>query len=368
MKRGRLLVVSHANVVSANQSVLCRLEELGWHATLIVPWRWRHAYSSDSFAPQAAPALRGRMLALRVVASGRAQRHAYVARLSALVRSMRPDVAFVEEEYFSVSALQWAAALTRAGVPFGVQAAENLDRTLPRAAHSIRRYVLRRAAFVAARSPAAAALALRHGARGEVGVAPHAVPRWKGAVAKRNADGPFTIGFAGRFVREKGLHDLVHAVRALDGDSRLLFVGDGPLRNELEEAGATVVTGVRHERMPDAFAQMDVLVLPSRSTSTWEEQFGRVLVEALACGVPVVGSDSGEIPWVIESTGGGIVFPEGDERALVQVLASLRDAPARRAALGEAGRSAVERLFAVEPAAAALDALLVEAAQAKSDG
>ncbi len=55
-----------------------------------------------------------------------------------------------------------------------------------------------------------------------------------------------------------------------------------------------------------------MLALPSRTTPTWKEQFGRVIVEALWCGVPVVGSDSGEIPWLIELTGGGLTFPEGE--------------------------------------------------------
>ena len=64
--------------------------------------------------------------------------------------------------------------------------------------------------------------------------------------------------------------------------------------------------------MAAGYAQLDVLVLPSHTTPTWKEQFGRVIVEALWCGVPVVGSDSGEIPWLIELTGGGLVFPEGD--------------------------------------------------------
>jgi glycosyltransferase involved in cell wall biosynthesis len=59
--------------------------------------------------------------------------------------------------------------------------------------------------------------------------------------------------------------------------------------------------------MRDAYAEMDVLVLPSRTTSRWAEQFGRVLIEALWCGVLVVGS--GEIPWIVETTGGGRVFP-----------------------------------------------------------
>ena len=69
--------------------------------------------------------------------------------------------------------------------------------------------------------------------------------------------------------------------------------------------------------------RFDVLVGPSLTTPRWKEQFGRMLVEAMACGVPVIGSDSGEIPHVIGDA--GIVVPEGDRVALCAAIARLRD-------------------------------------------
>ena len=110
--------------------------------------------------------------------------------------------------------------------------------------------------------------------------------------------------------------------------------------------------------MPTAYAGLDVLVLPSRTTETWTEQFGRVLVEALWCGVPVVGSDSGEIPWVINETGGGVVFPEGDVAALATQLSRFRQDPQFGRRLGAAGRIAVERRFGVGAVAKLMDARL----------
>jgi glycosyltransferase involved in cell wall biosynthesis len=86
-----------------------------------------------------------------------------------------------------------------------------------------------------------------------------------------------------------------------------------------------------------------------------------VLVEALWCGVPVVGSDSGEIPWLIELTGGGLVFPEGDAHALAERLGRLRDDPGLRHELALAGRATVERLFSVPAATDALEGLLSRA-------
>jgi glycosyltransferase involved in cell wall biosynthesis len=164
-------------------------------------------------------------------------------------------------------------------------------------------------------------------------------------------------------VPEKGIWDLVAAVRALDAPVRLLLVGDGPLRDDLRalalpNADVTVWTGLDHGGMVQAYAGMDVLVLPSRTTPTWAEQFGRVLVEALWCGVPVVGSDSGEIPWVIRATGGGVVVPEGDSNALAEALAALRGDAGLRDRLARTGHDSVVRLFSTPAVADALEAAL----------
>jgi glycosyltransferase involved in cell wall biosynthesis len=348
--RGRLLVVSHPAVLAVNQLVYAELRALGWDLTLVVPALWRHEYARDAFPAERLEEIR----TLPVLFAGRPQRHVYRARVSKVLRAVSPDVLFLEEEPFSLPALQWGRAAVRAKVPFGLQSWENLDRPLPWLARAIERHSLRHAAFVAARTPAAA----RRLASPKARLAPHGVPRWEPVPANRN--GTFTIGYAGRLVPEKGIPDLLAAARRIQG-SRLVLVGDGPLRSEAQRAGADVRTGVRHGDMATEYARMDVLVLPSRTTPTWTEQFGRVLVEALSCGVPVVGSDAGEIPWLIGETGGGLVVPEGDAAALADALARLRDEPALRAQLAERGRAAVESRFSVEAAARALDALLVEA-------
>jgi glycosyltransferase involved in cell wall biosynthesis len=177
---------------------------------------------------------------------------------------------------------------------------------------------------------------------------------------------PFTVGYAGRLVESKGLMDLLGAVRDLHAPVRLLLIGDGELRSQLEGqaipgSSVRVLSGLSHEEMPSGYAQLDGLVLPSHTTRTWKEQFGRVIVEALWCGVPVVGSDSGEIPWLIGLTEGGLLFPEGDRGALAGRLAQLREHPALRAELAGKGRAAVKRLFSVSAATDPLERLLSDA-------
>jgi glycosyltransferase involved in cell wall biosynthesis len=359
----RLLVVSHASAVTVNQAVYLELLERGWDLRIVVPDRWHHDYFRGSFHPTSLGGLEERVRYVRTLLPGRPQRHLYLGHVGSLLEAFRPQVAFLEEETFSLSAFQWGRAAAARHVPFGVQAAENLDRPLPLPARWTRSWVLARAAFVAARSPTAGELAQRWGARGLVALAPHGIPCWSDSPGARTPDGRFTIGFAGRLVPQKGIWDLVRAVQLLDGPLRVLFVGDGPLRKRLSETPLKngtleLWTDLTHDRMPEAYREMDVLVLPSRTTASWKEQFGRVLVEALWCGTPVIGSDSGEIPWVVNETGGGCIFPEGDVRALAETLARLRKQPDERKALVMRGRAEVERLFSVPAAAQALDDIL----------
>ena len=92
--------------------------------------------------------------------------------------------------------------------------------------------------------------------------------------------------------------------------------------------------------MPAQYHEIDVLAVPSLTTPTWKEQFGpRATIEAMASGIPVVGSDSGAIPNVIGDV--GLVVPEGDVDALAAALYLLRNDPEMRRDLGERGRERV---------------------------
>jgi len=92
---------------------------------------------------------------------------------------------------------------------------------------------------------------------------------------------------------------------------------------------------VRNDQLPTHLAKMDVLVLPSRSTPEWVEQFGHILLEAMAAGVPVIGSSSGEIPNVIGE--GGLVFEESNVEQLSQALDSLAGDESKRQKLAREG-------------------------------
>lgn len=149
------------------------------------------------------------------------------------------------------------------------------------------------------------------------------------------------VGYVGRLHTEKGVEELIEAFAVLGMPATLLLVGDGPHRAQFEAlarargvSGAVMFTGgVERLRVPDYMQAMDCLVVPSRTTPNWKEQFGRIIPEAFLCGVPVVGSSSGSIPELIATE--GRVFSE-------------RDVPALRLAIeGTLGdRAATERVVA----------------------
>ncbi|MBM4148450.1 MAG: glycosyltransferase [Lentisphaerae bacterium] len=159
----------------------------------------------------------------------------------------------------------------------------------------------------------------------------------------------FVVGYSGRLVEEKGVMDLVEAAAGLADPKSLLIAGDGPMRAALVQRAAdlslhTVFAGpVPQASMPDRLNCMDVLVLPSRTTPVWKEQFGKVLIEAMACGVPSVGSSSGEIPRVIGD--GALVFPEGDVPALRSILVRLQADRKGHGILSNSARRRAETVF-----------------------
>jgi glycosyltransferase involved in cell wall biosynthesis len=159
-------------------------------------------------------------------------------------------------------------------------------------------------------------------------------------------------------LREKGVDLLLRACAGLTVPWRLLIAGEGEERESLEalaqELGVgeeVTFLGRRSSGDMRAFYHtLDVFVLPSRTLPNWQEQFGRVLIEAMACAVPVAGSSSGEIPHVIGD--GGLIFPEDDVAALRRELQRLAEDTGERARLGERGRRRVLAHYTMRQVAA----------------
>ena len=175
-------------------------------------------------------------------------------------------------------------------------------------------------------------------------------------VRRSAGDGSFRILFVGRLVERKGVTYLIDAVKRLPSDIRALLtvIGEGPERTALEaQANVSGLDGrvdfrgrVGDEALQEAFATSDVLVLPSIVDARGDtEGLGVVLLEAMSCGVPVVGSRAGGIVDIIEDEESGLLVPPADPDELARALERLARNSALAARLGAAGERRVRAAF-----------------------
>jgi len=264
----------------------------------------------------------------------------------------RPHIIHAEEEPDSLSALQIIVArqLFAPEARLVLHTWQNIERPRRPWVRVVQNLNLRAADGILCANHEAQAILHRRQYRGRTWVLPAVGvdTRVFRPCENRESRHDFCVGYVGRLVPEKGLDTLLKAARMLEMPNvTLRIIGDGPYRADLQRCIAELGLNERvqlesalpPEQVARVMCQMDALVLPSRTTSVWKEQFGRVLVEAMACGIPVVGSDSGAIPEVIGDA--GLIFPEGDARALADCLRQIADSPALRRQLAMRGRQRV---------------------------
>ncbi|MFM1823637.1 MAG: hypothetical protein RI967_1903 [Planctomycetota bacterium] len=181
-------------------------------------------------------------------------------------------------------------------------------------------------------------------------------------------EGPARALAVGRFVEKKGFAHLLRAM-ALAGDRTactLRLVGDGPLRGELESLARSLGLGARvsfagwrsSAEVAREMAEADLLVAPSVTAADGDmEGLPVVIVEAMATGLPVVGTRHSGIPEIVEDGVTGRLVDERDERALAEALVEFDD-PARRGAAAAAARARVEAEFDAEALARRYAALV----------
>ena len=160
----------------------------------------------------------------------------------------------------------------------------------------------------------------------EIGVCPDSLKRndnlRQGFREKHGLDECFVIGFAGRIVNEKGIYDLSKATNLLRNELniKVVWAGDGREISNLKKINERdIFLGqLTMDEMLSFYNGIDCMVLPSKTTDFWEEQFGLVIPQALATGTPVIGSTSGAIPEVIGNN--EYIFEEGNVEHLVSII------------------------------------------------
>ena len=346
-----VVMISKACIVGAYQK---KLEELAREPdirlTVLVPPSWK-----DDRGEQPLERVFTRGYELRVTPitfNGHFHFH-YYPKLAAELDDLQPDLLHIDEEPYNLATRKAMAQAVKRDVPALFFTWQNINRRYPFPFDWWERYNYRHARHVIAGNHDAATVLRAKGYAGPVSVIPQfgVDPDLFSPPAQPRSDRPFIVGYAGGIIPAKGLDLLIQACARLPDSWELHLVGAGSeeaalraLADELGVSDRVRWLGKRPSlEMPDFYRSIDVLALPSRTTPRWKEQFGRVLVEAMACETPVVGSDSGEIPHVIGRD--GLIFPENDADALAAHLRSLQSDADLRRELGRRGRQRVLERF-----------------------
>lgn len=344
----RVLTIAHNAVAASNRARVDALRRLpGVEVQLLTPPWWFEEGRRVAAASASDPAWR----VGPTLFTGNGSRHVYASGLVEAIKGTRPDVIDLFEEPFTLVALQTLvlrnALAPRAALVF--YSAVNVERHWRWPYRTIERAVMRSADGAHAPSADVPPILRARGLMQDrpVAVIPLGVDvnGFASAEPMPLPDIPRPrIGFVGRFEPVKGLDVLLEAARRLSTSASLVLVGDGSQRDALRGDGVHVLSSVAYEQVPSLLKALDVLVLPSVTIlPLHREQFGRVLAEAMAAGVPVIGTTSGAIPEVIGDA--GIVVPERDPAALAQALDALLTRAELRQRCIAAGQERARRTF-----------------------
>lgn len=360
----RVLLIWHGAAGGAYGRRLEALAQQGIHLDVITPSIWWENAQLLRTEPVHTPWYR--LHPVPAIYPRHGSLHLYRYNLRTLMRALQPDVVHVHEEPFSLVTGQvaWAVRRYRPSAALVVESWQNLFKRFPPPFSWIERWVIRNVDHLIAGSDEIREVLIRKGATVPISVIPLATDtvkfrRTEDEELRRRlvGEGKFVIGYVGRLVSQKGVDVLIDAVAGLDGPWFLLIVGTGPEGNSLRMRcqERRILDRVRflghvpHAELPRVLSVLDVLVLPSVTMPHSKEQFGRVLIEAMACEVPVVGSSSGEIPNVIGDA--GLIFPEGRADLLRGCLERLRSSVDLRVELARKGLARVQERYTWEKVA-----------------
>lgn len=350
----RVLTIGHSYVVAQNRALIREVaRDPQLDVTVAAPVAFRSGLGRIELQPEP-PGSNLKLSALAARFTQWTQIFAYDRRgLAELIGKGDFDVVHAWEEPYIYAGYQIVRAMSRSNAAFCFRTAQNIDKRYPFPfSHFERAARVRADGWIAGGNLVFESMVRRGFPKERGRVMTLAVdldafkpltPERKQAVAHDLGLHPPIVAYVGRLTRAKGIDLMMRAMDAVGGSTpwSLLVMGAGPMEGELRNWAAArgwsdrvQIRLVPHRDVPAYLGAADVLLAPSQTGPRWREQFGRMVIEAFACGVPVLGSDSGEIPYVVGDA--GKVLPESDAgiwaNAIVEVLGSadLRADMARR--------------------------------------
>ena len=329
----KVLMLSKALVSGAYHKKLQLLVRSGIEMELIIPERWGNLTAEITSSSDY------KIHILPCYFNGKNHFHFYRG-IGKILKAFKPDIFHIDEEHYSFVTFLSAIQSQKNKTPFLFYTWQNINKKYPFPFSYFEKFIFRHASIGMAGNEEAKEILLKKGFKKEVdvipqfGVDPELFKPSDPLLARQKtkfAPHDFVIGYFGRLVPEKGILDLLDAVHSLSGKCKLLIVGSGELKETIlhfvqsnkMEKDVQLLNMVISTDVPEYLNACDCTVLPSLTRANWKEQFGRVIIESMACEVPVIGSDSGEIPNVIGFQ--ELIFREGDVTSLTSRILMLMD-------------------------------------------
>ena len=358
----KVLLIAHAcQVGNEGQQRAQQLGRLpGIDLRVITPDRWYEYGAWRTVQQPADPSYTLQSEKVRFPWSGPAQWYFhYYPALGETLRTFRPDVIDLWEEAWGLVSAHacWLRNRLLPSAKIVSETEANIPRTHPFPFKQFRSYTLRNTDYAVARQAEGISVLRAKGYAGPVKVIGNAVdpelfrPLDRQACKGQLGLSGFVVGYVGRLVESKGLMDIVEALPQISAEVTMVFVGSGDFQVALQKRVAELglnrrvhfFSSRRMTDLPVLMNALDVLLLVSRTTPTWKEQFGRVIIEAHACETPVIGSDSGAISEVVGR--GGLTVRESNSGDIAAAITRLKDDPALAREMGRIGRQQVESLY-----------------------
>lgn len=349
----------------------------GWKVRIVTTSIWKDEYGKRVKA-STAPQVGSEVISVPVALSGNIPLHFFVGRLRNHVATFNPDLVYIYHEPYAAATFQMLrTAKAVANAPVGIRSAQNLFKRYPVPFRQSEKYVYENSDFAVVVSDNVARVMRQKGYNRPIEVIPMPVDLsvfTPGSSRVGEHTGALRVGFVGRLVPEKGLDTAIMALAlTAPHEATLDVVGSGPdearlrrLANELNVTQRIIWHGsLEREQVAVRYQQMDVVVMPSRRTARWCEQFGRVVIEAAAAGVPAIVGDSGELPVLVGRLGAGWVVGATDSEQLASTLRRLFRNRAELSAVGGRVRLGVQQDFSE---AAVIDGLVAAFERALSRG
>jgi glycosyltransferase involved in cell wall biosynthesis len=361
----KVLMISYTSFIQKFYQTLPHeiARQTNWQVKVLVPPYWKELWSGGKKHLEKNNDELYELFVGNIWFPGNLHFAMFKSHLKLLLKNFHPDIIDLEDEPFNLGSFQIVRYRNRYSPKSKIvlHASQHQFKHYPPPFNFTEKYVLKNIDGVLVRNKMAENILRKKGFKSLVKIVTHGVntdafhPGNLPELDRQlNLNNKPVIGFVGALEEHKGVQHLIQALAGLH--CSLLLVGEGSYKSELQKLAkenkidVNFLSNSTHEEVAQYMNCMNIFVLPSLTMHNWVEKFGRVLIEAMASGIPIIGSSSGEIANVIGEA--GIIFQESDINDLRNKLQMLLDNPKMRNELGAKSRKRVEENYSWQKIAA----------------